>query len=92
MNAQTIISLTAIVLAVVNTPQSATAAEYPTRPIRLIVTNAPGSGVDVLTRLVAVRLAAQLAHRFDHLGHAAAIGRVRVFECACDAGLATESH
>jgi Tripartite tricarboxylate transporter family receptor len=63
MNAQTIISLTAIVLAVVNTPQSATAAEYPTRPIRLIVTNAPGSGVDVLTRLVAVRLAAQLGQQ-----------------------------
>ena len=63
MNSQTIISLTAIVLAAVNTPQYATAAEYPTRPIRLIVTNAPGSGVDILTRLVAVRLAAQLGQQ-----------------------------
>ena len=63
MNSQTIISLTAIVLAVVNTPQYATATEYPTRPIRLIVTNAPGSGVDILTRLVAVRLAAQLGQQ-----------------------------
>ena len=63
MNSQTIISLTAIVLAVANTPQYARAAEYPTRPIRLIVTNAPGSGVDILTRLVAVRLAAQLGQQ-----------------------------
>ena len=33
-----------------------TAKDYPTRPIRLIVPNAPGSSVDTLTRIVANRL------------------------------------
>jgi len=32
------------------------ARDYPVRPIRLIVTNAPGSAVDILSRIVAVRL------------------------------------
>jgi tripartite-type tricarboxylate transporter receptor subunit TctC len=31
-------------------------SEYPTRPVRLVVTNAPGSAVDVLSRIVALRL------------------------------------
>jgi tripartite-type tricarboxylate transporter receptor subunit TctC len=39
------------------------AADYPNRPIRMIVTNAPGSAVDVLTRLVAVRLGAELGQQ-----------------------------
>jgi tripartite-type tricarboxylate transporter receptor subunit TctC len=39
------------------------ALEYPTRPIRMIVTNTPGSAVDVLTRLVAVRLGAELGQQ-----------------------------
>lgn len=34
----------------------AAADDYPSRPIRMIVTNAPGSAVDVLSRIVAVRL------------------------------------
>ena len=36
------------------------AAEFPSRPIRVIVANVPGSGVDVLTRIVAVRLGTEL--------------------------------
>ena len=35
---------------------SASADEYPTRPIRVIVANVPGSGVDVLTRIVTAQL------------------------------------
>jgi len=35
---------------------SAGADEYPTRPIRVIVANVPGSGVDVLTRIVTAQL------------------------------------
>ena len=42
---------------------SAGAAEYPARPIRMIVTNAPGSAVDVLTRLVAAHLGAELGQQ-----------------------------
>lgn len=36
------------------------AADYPVRPIRVIVANVPGSGVDVLTRLVTTRLGTEL--------------------------------
>ncbi len=36
------------------------AADYPSRPIRVIVANVTGSGVDVLTRLVTARLGAEL--------------------------------
>jgi tripartite-type tricarboxylate transporter receptor subunit TctC len=38
----------------------ASAAEYPLRPIRVIVANVLGSGVDVLTRLVTSRLGVEL--------------------------------
>ena len=38
----------------------ASAVDYPARPIRLIVANVPGSGVDVLTRIVAAPLGAEL--------------------------------
>lgn len=36
------------------------AAEYPERPLRVIVANVPGSGVDVLTRIVTARLGTAL--------------------------------
>lgn len=44
--------------AVSGAPASAAdpARDYPSRPMRMIVTNAPGSSVDVLSRIVAVRL------------------------------------
>lgn len=36
------------------------AADYPVRPIRVIVANVPGSGVDVLTRIVTAQLGPEL--------------------------------
>ncbi len=38
----------------------ASAADYPLRPVRVIVANVPNSGVDVLTRIVTTRLGAEL--------------------------------
>jgi tripartite-type tricarboxylate transporter receptor subunit TctC len=38
----------------------ASAADYPVRPIRVIIANVPGSGVDVLTRIVTVPLGLEL--------------------------------
>ena len=38
----------------------AVAAEFPSRPIRVIVANVTGSGVDVLTRIVTARLGTEL--------------------------------
>ena len=37
--------------------------DYPTRPIRMIVTNAPGSAVDILSRIVAFRLGGALGQQ-----------------------------
>lgn len=42
-------------------PSVSRAQSYPSRPIKLIVTQAPGSGSDVVARLFADRLAEQLA-------------------------------
>jgi len=39
---------------------NAWAADYPARPLRVIVANVPGSGVDVLTRIVTARLGPEL--------------------------------
>ena len=39
------------------------APNYPARPIRLIVTNAPGSSVDILGRIVALRLGSVLGQQ-----------------------------
>lgn len=39
------------------------AKDYPGRPIRMIVTNAPGSAVDILSRIVAVRLGSLLGQQ-----------------------------
>jgi len=55
-----LLELLTLVLAAVGYGAAAGAADppkdYPGRPIRLIVTNAPGSAVDILSRIVAVRL------------------------------------
>lgn len=49
-----------VVLAIAVYSTSASAADptknYPNRPIRMIVTNAPGSSVDTLSRIVAIKL------------------------------------
>lgn len=49
-----------VVLAIAVYSASASAADptkdYPNRPIRMIVTNAPGSSVDTLSRIVAIKL------------------------------------
>ena len=39
---------------------TACAADFPNRPLRIIVANVPGSGVDVLTRIVTARLGPEL--------------------------------
>lgn len=42
---------------------NASAADYPVRPLRVIVANVPGSGVDVLTRIVTTRLGTELGQQ-----------------------------
>lgn len=45
-------------------PQSAVAADYPDRAVRIIVNVTPGGGVDTTTRIVAQRLEQKLAQPF----------------------------
>jgi len=49
------LAFTALVFALPAAPAQ-TAKDYPSRPIRLLVPNAPGSSVDTLTRIVATKL------------------------------------
>lgn len=54
-----------LVAAVYGAPAGAAepAKDYPGRPIRMIVTNAPGSAVDILSRIVAVRMGSLLGQQ-----------------------------
>jgi tripartite-type tricarboxylate transporter receptor subunit TctC len=60
------------------------AANYPNRPIRLMVPNAPGSSVDTLSRIVAVSLGEVLGHQVVIDNRAGAAG-VIAMEIAKDA-------
>jgi tripartite-type tricarboxylate transporter receptor subunit TctC len=60
------------------------AANYPNRPIRLMVPNAPGSSVDTLSRIVAVSLSEVLGHQVVIDNRAGAAG-VIAMEIAKDA-------
>ena len=53
------------------------AANYPNRPIRLMVPNAPGASVDTLSRIVAASLSEVLGHQVvirNHERVSAAVG------------------
>ncbi|MDH3288045.1 MAG: tripartite tricarboxylate transporter substrate-binding protein [Betaproteobacteria bacterium] len=70
---------TALAIAVAGVIAPAGAADpaksYPTRPVRLIVPNGPGSAVDTLTRIVANQLTQELGQQLviDNRGGAAGI-------------------
>jgi len=56
---------------------AATAQDYPSRPIRLIMPNAPGSSIDTVGRLIGVRLGEVLGQTIvieNRAGAAGAIG------------------
>lgn len=78
----------AVVLAVLAAaPKAATSAEWPTRPITMVVPFAAGSGVDVLGRLLAPRLSELLGQRVlvENVGAAGGmIGTSRVARAAPD--------
>jgi tripartite-type tricarboxylate transporter receptor subunit TctC len=62
------------VSAVCASPLFAAADIYPSKPVRLIVPNAPGAGPDIFARLMAVKLSERLAKQFIVENHAGAGG------------------
>jgi tripartite-type tricarboxylate transporter receptor subunit TctC len=67
--------------------QSQTAADYPTRPITVVMPTAPGSAGDTLVRIVSNRMAADLGRPFiaeNVTGAAGALGVIRAQKAAPD--------
>jgi tripartite-type tricarboxylate transporter receptor subunit TctC len=64
------------------TPFSAHAQNYPTLPIRVIVPFPPGAGVDIVTRLVAVKLSIAMGQQFIVENRSGAGGNVGAAEAA----------
>src|SRR5690348_2734149 len=69
-----------LLLAAIALPPSASAADYPSRPINLIVPFPAGGGVDAMARIVADKLAAALGQPFvvDNRGGAAGVIGMRM--------------
>jgi tripartite-type tricarboxylate transporter receptor subunit TctC len=63
-NRRTLLQLIAVAAAVAGAPRLASALDYPTRPVRIIVGFPAGSTSDVLARLVAQRLSERLGQPF----------------------------
>jgi tripartite-type tricarboxylate transporter receptor subunit TctC len=67
--------------------QASSAADYPTRPVRIVVPTAPGGGVDVLARLIGQKLSERLGEQFfidNRAGAAGVIGTRVVTTAAAD--------
>jgi tripartite-type tricarboxylate transporter receptor subunit TctC len=79
------VSLLVLMLAAL--PQAVVAQEYPRKPIRLIMPNAPGSSIDVLGRIVALKLGAALGEQIvveNRAGAGGVIGMEGVKTAASD--------
>jgi tripartite-type tricarboxylate transporter receptor subunit TctC len=61
---RTAICLTAIGLSVIASIGSASAADYPTRPVRWVVGYPPGGATDIIARLIGQRLSERLGQQF----------------------------
>jgi len=59
------------------TTGAVTAQDYPTRPIRIVAPNSPGSGADVVARLVAIKLTEVWGQQVVIDNRAGASGRPR---------------
>ena len=46
------------------------AQKYPDKPLRIIVMNTPGSGADIVTRLIATKMSESLGQQVVEIGRA----------------------
>src|SRR5689334_22430304 len=86
MNRSTLVALALILSALgqIDAAFAADAKDYPNRPVRLMVPNAPGSSVDTLSRIVATSLSEVLGQQVVIDNRAGAAG-VIAMEIAKDA-------
>jgi tripartite-type tricarboxylate transporter receptor subunit TctC len=82
------VSIFVLSLAIAAAPaQAQPAADYPNRPVRIIVNVTPGGGVDIATRLVAQKLSERLGQTFvveNRAGAAGNAGAEAVYRAAPD--------
>jgi tripartite-type tricarboxylate transporter receptor subunit TctC len=75
------------VLSALLVPAFACAQTYPTRPVRLVVASSPGSGVDIVARIVAQRMSETLGAQMivdNRPGAGATLGVLNVVKSAPD--------
>jgi tripartite-type tricarboxylate transporter receptor subunit TctC len=74
------VKLAAAATAALAAPRLASAADYPTRPVRLFVGYAPGGPTDIVARLLAQRLSERLGQPFIVEDHPGAAGNLATEE------------
>lgn len=84
MHARTLATLVGVLMASFAAPATAQ-GDYPTKPVRIVVPQSPGSGGDVVARLLAERLQADLKQTFVIENKAGANGIVAAAALAKDA-------
>jgi len=68
---KTVLTITLLAIA-----SAANAQQYPTKPLRIIVMNTPGSGADIVTRLIAAKMSESLGQQVVVDNRAGASGNI----------------
>ena len=76
-------SRAALSMLITMTAASVCAQSYPAKPVRLIAPSSPGSGVDIVARFYAQKLATQIKQQVVVENRAGAGANIAAIDCAC---------